>query len=147
MTDGTNSATYSYVANPPLIAQLLFKQNSNTRMTTIKSNDFPNRLLSVSNVLTGGASAESPHFKYALSGTARPGRSASPTASSTTAPQARLFENSILVGTGHGPVAMGYQPAASFGGKLPPKTRWQPVPPIFSTGTSVGCYGFWERWW
>ena len=66
VTDGTNSATYSYVANSPLITQLLFQQGNNTRMTTIKSNDFLNRLLSVSNVLTGGASAESPHYKYAL---------------------------------------------------------------------------------
>jgi hypothetical protein len=27
-------------------------------------------------------------------------------------------------GTGHWPVAAGYQPAATFGGKSPPKTGW-----------------------
>ncbi len=66
VTDGTNSATYSYVANSPRIAQLLFKQNSTTRMTTSKSYDFLNRLLSIGNVLAGGTSAESPHFMSAL---------------------------------------------------------------------------------
>jgi RHS repeat-associated protein len=50
VTDGTNSATYSYVANSPLIAQILFKQNSTTRMTTSKSYDFLNRLLAITNL-------------------------------------------------------------------------------------------------
>jgi hypothetical protein len=35
-----------------------------------------------------------------------------------------LFEDSVLGGTGRWPVAAGYQPAAHFGGKLPPKTGW-----------------------
>ena len=49
VTDGTNSATYSYIANSPLISQVLFKQNSTTRMTTSKSYDFLNRLLAIAN--------------------------------------------------------------------------------------------------
>ncbi len=42
------SATYSYVANSPLVSQIAFKQATTTRMTTTKQYDYLNRLLSVS---------------------------------------------------------------------------------------------------
>jgi len=35
-----------------------------------------------------------------------------------------LAESEAEFGTGHWPVAAGCQPAAIFGGKLPPKTGW-----------------------
>jgi hypothetical protein len=45
-----NSATYSYLANSPLIEQVVFKQGTTTRMTTTKSYDKLNRLLAISSV-------------------------------------------------------------------------------------------------
>jgi RHS repeat-associated protein len=42
------SATYSYVANSPLVSNIVHKQSSTTRMTTTKQYDYLNRLLSVS---------------------------------------------------------------------------------------------------
>jgi len=45
---GANFATYTYVANSPLVSQIVFKQNATTSMTTTKSYDFLNRLLSIS---------------------------------------------------------------------------------------------------
>jgi RHS repeat-associated protein len=65
VTDGTNRATYSYVANSPLISELLFQQNATTRMTTSKSYDYLNRLLLITNQVAA-AGAESPSFAYAL---------------------------------------------------------------------------------
>jgi RHS repeat-associated protein len=50
VTDGTNSATYTYVANSPLVGQIEFKNNGTTRMTTTKSYDKLNRLTSIANV-------------------------------------------------------------------------------------------------
>ncbi len=50
MSDGTNSATYTYLANSPLVSQIAFKQNATTRMTTTKVYDFLNRLKSISSV-------------------------------------------------------------------------------------------------
>jgi RHS repeat-associated protein len=52
VTDGTNSATYTYVANSPLVGQIEFKNNGNTRMTTTKAYDKLNRLTSIANVPT-----------------------------------------------------------------------------------------------
>ena len=46
VSDGTNSATYLYLANSPLVSQITFKQNGSTRMTTSKSYDNLNRLTS-----------------------------------------------------------------------------------------------------
>ncbi|MDD2285788.1 MAG: hypothetical protein PHQ11_10365 [Paludibacter sp.] len=40
----TGIATYGYTTNSPLVGQVLFKQGSNTRMTTMKSYDKLNRL-------------------------------------------------------------------------------------------------------
>jgi len=46
ISDGTNSATYSYLANSPLVSQIAFKQSGTTRMTTTNQYDHLNRLLS-----------------------------------------------------------------------------------------------------
>jgi RHS repeat-associated protein len=46
--DGTNSATYSYLTNSPLVSQIIFKQNGTNRMTTAKTYDNLNRLTLIS---------------------------------------------------------------------------------------------------
>jgi RHS repeat-associated protein len=63
VTDGTISATYSYVANSPLVSQILFTNTSTgAGMTTTKSYDFLNRLVAITNA----PSADSPVvFNYA----------------------------------------------------------------------------------
>jgi RHS repeat-associated protein len=50
VSDGTNNAVYSYLANSPLVSQITFKQNSTTRMTAFKSYDCLNRLTQISSV-------------------------------------------------------------------------------------------------
>ena len=47
VTDGVCSATYSYLANSPLVEDIVFKQNATTRMTTTKAYDYVNRLTSI----------------------------------------------------------------------------------------------------
>ena len=56
MTNGVNTASYSYTANSPLVSQLDFKQSGSARMTTTKSFDFLNRLQNISS--TPSASGE-----------------------------------------------------------------------------------------
>jgi RHS repeat-associated protein len=48
--DGTFSATYSYLANSPLVSQITFKSNTTVRLTTTKQYDYLNRLLLVSSL-------------------------------------------------------------------------------------------------
>ena len=50
VSDGSNSATYTYLANSPLVSQIAFKQGNTTRMTTIKQYDYLNRLKQISSV-------------------------------------------------------------------------------------------------
>jgi len=57
VSDGTNSAAYSYLANSPLIGQITFAHGGTTEMTTTKQYNFLNRLASIAS--TGGASAAS----------------------------------------------------------------------------------------
>jgi len=57
VSDGTNSATYSYLANSPLVGQIVFASNGVTRMTTSKQYDYLNRLSSI-------ASTPSNSFAY-----------------------------------------------------------------------------------
>ncbi len=64
VTNGVNTANYSYVANSPLVSDIEFKQSGTTRMTTTKSYDYLNRLTLITNHLTG-AGDESPAFAYA----------------------------------------------------------------------------------
>jgi RHS repeat-associated protein len=59
VTNGTLSANYSYLGNSPMVSQILFRENTTTRMTTAKSYDYLNRLLSVSS--TAGSSVISSH--------------------------------------------------------------------------------------
>jgi RHS repeat-associated protein len=48
VSDGTNNAAYTYLANSPLVSQILFKTNTTTRLTMTKSYDYLNRLAQVS---------------------------------------------------------------------------------------------------
>ena len=50
VSDGTQTATYSYLANSPLVGNVTFKQNTTTRMTTTRSYDYLNRLSVMSSV-------------------------------------------------------------------------------------------------
>ena len=50
VTTGTNSATYSYLDNSPLVGQIFFRNGNGLRMTTTKSYDFLNRLTAISSV-------------------------------------------------------------------------------------------------
>jgi len=52
VSDGTNMATYSYLANSSLVGQIVFASNTVTRMTTSKQYDFLNRLSSISSTPT-----------------------------------------------------------------------------------------------
>jgi hypothetical protein len=55
VNDGNNStATYSYLANSPLVSQIVFATNGATRMTTGKTYDDLNRLTQISSA-PGGA--------------------------------------------------------------------------------------------
>ena len=51
--DGTFLATYSYLANSPLVSQIEFKSNTTVRLTTTKTYDQLNRLTSIASVGTG----------------------------------------------------------------------------------------------
>jgi RHS repeat-associated protein len=59
VSDGTNNANYSYLANSPLVSQITFKSNSVTRMTTTKQYDYLNRLTAISSV-----ASNSMNFNY-----------------------------------------------------------------------------------
>jgi RHS repeat-associated protein len=64
-SDGTYNATYSYLANSPLVSEIAFRSNSTTRMTTTKSYDNLNRLLSISSLPSAaGQSAISYAYAY-----------------------------------------------------------------------------------
>ena len=63
VSDGTNSATYSYIANSPLVSQIVFKQSGTTRMTTSKQYDNLNRLSSIGSV-TGSTNDASDAYGY-----------------------------------------------------------------------------------
>jgi len=61
VSDGTNSATYGYVANSPLVGQILFTNNGALRMTTTKQYDLLNRLTNISS----SSSSFTSSFAYA----------------------------------------------------------------------------------
>jgi hypothetical protein len=50
VSDGTNSATYWYLANSPLVDHIVFASNATTVMTTSNKYDFLNRLTGISSV-------------------------------------------------------------------------------------------------
>src|ERR1043166_3235329 len=49
VSDGTYQADYIYLANSPLVSQIIMRSNSAVRMTATKFYDFLNRLLMISN--------------------------------------------------------------------------------------------------
>jgi RHS repeat-associated protein len=49
VSDGTNSATYSHLANSPLVGEIVFNHGGTTEMTTTKSYDNLNRLTGIVN--------------------------------------------------------------------------------------------------
>src|SRR5271168_4495707 len=53
VSDGTRFATYSYLANSPLVSQIAFTNSGTWRMTTTKQYDFLNRLTSISSAPSG----------------------------------------------------------------------------------------------
>jgi RHS repeat-associated protein len=61
VSDGTNNAVYSYLANSPLVSQITFSSNNVVRMTTTKQYDYLNRLTGIQSC-TGSASVAS--FNY-----------------------------------------------------------------------------------
>src|SRR5207248_274539 len=50
VSDGTNIATYSYLANSPLVSQINFTNGTAQRMVTTKSYDLLNRLTNIASV-------------------------------------------------------------------------------------------------
>jgi RHS repeat-associated protein len=59
VSDGNgNTASYTYLANSPLVRQIVFANSGATRMTTTKQYDYLNRLTGISSV--GGTSSMSP---------------------------------------------------------------------------------------
>jgi len=63
VTDNTASpaysATYTYLANSPLVNQITFKQSTTTQMTTTKQYDYLNRLSSISSAIGSTAIGDS----------------------------------------------------------------------------------------
>jgi len=55
VTDGTNNATYAYIANSPLVSQITLKSNATTRLTIAKSYDYLNRLSFISSAPSGAS--------------------------------------------------------------------------------------------
>jgi YD repeat-containing protein len=65
ISDGTYQASYSYLANSPLVSQIIYRSNSTTRMTTSKTYDFLNRLTAISSQPSAaGASPIGFHYAY-----------------------------------------------------------------------------------
>ena len=63
VSDGTNNATYGYLANSALVDSIVFKQNSTTRMTRTNRYDFLNRLTSVTQS-AGGSNVSAFNYAY-----------------------------------------------------------------------------------
>jgi len=64
VSDGTNSATYSYLANSPLVSQIVFTNVNSLRMTTTKSYDYLNRLTSISSANASSVILDSHGYTY-----------------------------------------------------------------------------------
>jgi len=63
VSDGTNSATYTYVVNSALVDNIAFAQNANARITSVKQYDYLTRL---TNILsrTNGTTTFSSRYQY-----------------------------------------------------------------------------------
>jgi RHS repeat-associated protein len=66
VSDGVNSAGYSYVANSPLVSQITLKQSGTTRMTTTKQYDLLNRLTSIGTTNSSSVTIASSAYGYNL---------------------------------------------------------------------------------
>jgi RHS repeat-associated protein len=64
VSDGTNTAGYSYVANSSLVSQISFTNVSSLRMTTSKNYDYLNRLTSISNANASSVVLDSHSYAY-----------------------------------------------------------------------------------
>ena len=64
VTDETNSAAYSYLANSPLVSQIVFSNGTSLRMTTTKTYDALNRLTSISSANASAAVLDSHGYGY-----------------------------------------------------------------------------------
>ena len=64
VSDSANSATYSYLANSPLVSQITFKQSGTTRMTTTKQYDYLNRLTSIGTTNSSSVTISSSAYGY-----------------------------------------------------------------------------------
>ncbi|MDR3412851.1 MAG: RHS repeat-associated core domain-containing protein, partial [Formivibrio sp.] len=63
VSNGTGTATYSYLANSPLVGQIAFANNGQPVMTTAKQYDFLNRLTSIQSS-AGAAPVASFNYQY-----------------------------------------------------------------------------------
>ncbi|MDR3412986.1 MAG: RHS repeat-associated core domain-containing protein, partial [Formivibrio sp.] len=63
VSGGTGTATYSYLANSPLVRQIAFANNGQTVMTTAKQYDFLNRLTTIQS-RAGSAPVASFNYQY-----------------------------------------------------------------------------------
>src|SRR5271165_3628622 len=54
-----DSVTFTYLANSPLVSQIVSKQGATTRMTTTKLYDFLNRLTQISSMPSAGSNIAS----------------------------------------------------------------------------------------
>ncbi len=63
VSEGTNSATYAYLANSPLVSQISFTNGSVQRMVTTKAYDLLNRLTNITSV-PSASSAVSFAYQY-----------------------------------------------------------------------------------
>ena len=65
VSDGSNSASYAYLANSPLVSKIAFKQGNTPRMTTIKQFDYLNRLRQIASApRVSGALPFSYNYNY-----------------------------------------------------------------------------------
>ncbi len=64
VSDGTNTAGYSYLANSPLVSQINFTNAGALRMTTTKSYDFLNRLTSINSANASSVVLDSHGYSY-----------------------------------------------------------------------------------
>jgi RHS repeat-associated protein len=61
ITNGNYNASYTYLANSPLVSQITFRSNAITRVTTTKSYDYLNRLTGISSAPSGASTI---NFNY-----------------------------------------------------------------------------------
>jgi len=64
ISDGTNVAAYSYLANSPLVSQIAFTNGGSLRMTTTKTYDYLDRLTSISSANSSSVVLDSHGYTY-----------------------------------------------------------------------------------